>query len=89
MINLGRATIPYDELDRFVKATYKEPAFKWVGIKNSHTFFTPKRIYHRKDGNYTPYGWKVHISGFMFVSFFDEQYEHFSATIVVEDVELL
>ena len=88
MINLPRAKIPYDELDRFVKDTYKFPAFKWVGIKNNHLYHTPKRIYHRKDGKYVPYGWKVYITGFMFTGIDSEmeaQYEYFFSTIVVEE----
>ena len=83
---MPRATIPYDKLREAVSRDYPWPAFKAVGIVNDHVYHTPKVVYHRKNGAYVPYGWKVCIAGFRFSGIDEDlqpQYDYFRYQIVI------
>lgn len=85
---MPRAKIPYPQLREAVSIDYPWPAFKGVGIVDNHVYHTPKVVYHRKDGAYVPYGWKIPIVGFRFAgidSDMQPQYDYFRSDIVIEN----
>lgn len=79
---MGRATIPYDDLQKLAENKYPEPLYMDVTVdrpsRSNRQLMTPTRVYDRSTGNYAPIGWKVSIRFRQFEGI-EETYRGFTA----------
>ena len=84
---MGRAKIPYEELQREVRRRYQSPAFMFAVVRTNRAN-SPVRVYDRRTGNYAPIGWRVKVDYQQFFGFSDASvnpiYINKSETVIIE-----
>ena len=84
---MGRATIPYGDLQEEISRRYQEPSFKFAVIRTNRAN-SPTRVYDRRTGNYAPIGWRVVVDYQQFFGFSDASvnpiYVIKSETVIIE-----
>ena len=84
---MGRARIPYEELQREVERRYQRPAFLFPNVR-TNTANSPTRVYDRRTGNYAPIGWRVTVDYQQFFGFSDASvnpiYVNKSESVIIE-----
>jgi hypothetical protein len=84
---MGRATIPYEDLQTEISRRYQAPSFKFA-IVRSNRANSPTRVYDRRTGNYAPIGWRVVVDYQQFFGFSDASvnpiYVVKSETVIIE-----
>lgn len=68
---MGRAAIPYDDIQQAIQTAYPYPIYSNMRIRTVFTDrvrrITPTRVYDRSTGNFSGIGWKVAIQGSRYI----------------------